>query len=116
MLTVHFQVGPDFGGATVALTDRLFAPCDDAATKQAHFAFHLDANNIAPGKRHSLRLSWDISTAECLAKLDDGEPVKLALTAVGETFGISYLTLRSTAASTDSTGLLIDRVSVDVEP
>ena len=129
-LQLRVRVGDDFRGGTIALTDRLFLPTDDAASlgwvrlrvergvgqSQAAAA---DTIRLTPNRWHDVRLRWDTtasnSTEACRVSLDGGPGPPLTTHAAAPS-GLSYLSLRSTADEVDPQGLLIERVAVDVEP
>jgi hypothetical protein len=116
-LTLRIRTSPDFGGATVSLADRLFQPTDDAITRDALFSLRLAAGDrLTPDRIHHLRFTWDVSRKECIVWLDDVELGRPPLNDVAETFGPSYLCVRSTAEKIAPQGLMIENVAVDVEP
>lgn len=132
-LVLRLRIAQDFAGATVSLADRMFHPCDDAALADALFSMKLatgaasdGAIVVEPGRSHDLQLRWDVDGVKCSVSLDGRAVADIALRELPSvtglppktpaTFGISYLTLRSTAAKIGDTGLLVERVSVDVEP
>ncbi len=134
-LTLLFHVAPGFGGGSVSLGDRMFAPCDDAARTESlcSFDFHGDdASNSAPTSastrltagRHELVLSWDVDAKRCRAVLDGRTlpaatlraPADVAGAPEPPTFGPSYLAIRSSAREIDRFGWMIERTSAEVEP
>lgn len=116
-LTLDVRISPDFGGATLSLTDRLFQSWDDAIPRNALFSLPLTSGDgLKPDRIHTLRFHWDVAKKECTVTLDDAEFRKLPLNDVAETFGVSYLCVRSTAEKIDTTGLMVEHVAVDVEP
>lgn len=122
-LTLSLRVGDGFGGATVALADRLFAPCDDTIASEALSMLTIarggklpDGTTLTPNTKHELQLAWSVADQRCLVSHDGREVARLPLAKAAETFGPSYLCLRSTADSSDPNGILIERVAVDVEP
>ena len=118
-LAVKVRTGDNFGGAQLALTDRLFAPADANATGEGLFAVDLHTRKedptgfrITPNQWHELKLKWDTDKGECRVMLGDREQV---LTMRSQpTLGISYLALRSLAVGIDESGLMIERVAVDI--
>ena len=71
---------------------------------------------LTPGQKHELQLAWNSAEKACRVSLDGRELARLPLVQAAETFGPSYLCVRSTAAEPDTRGLMIERVSVDAEP
>jgi hypothetical protein len=115
------QVRPGFQGASLALVDRFFDPCDDRGDEQAMFRLLLSGDKqpqslqLDPGRWHELELRWDIAGGRCEVHCNGG-PTGLILPLAHDTYsGVSYLRLRSTAAERDEQGMWIERVSVNIE-
>lgn len=119
-LTLSCRTTADFGGTVLALTDRLFHPADDAAIQESLFALGLSATSgdgllaLRPAQWQQVRLSWDVDRGTCTARAGE-QTASLPLRGAA-TLGACYLVIRSTAAAADPSGLLVERVAVDVEP
>lgn len=68
--------------------------------------------DLVPGKWHDLRLNWDCKSGEALMELDSVEIGRLRQYVC--TDGVCYLRIRSTAATTDNSGMYVKSVRVSV--
>lgn len=113
-MTLRLMLQKGFGGASIALADRFFDPTDPNGEKKAVFLLPLGTDGVLEPERWcSVELAWN--AGECRVSVDGKEKAKLPLLNQTEN-GISYLRLRSTAPATDSAGMLVERVAVDVNP
>ena len=110
-----------FGGASVAMGDRFFDPTDDHGEKQAMFLFPIGADGRLPGgsqlhtgRWHNVEMAWDLGAGRCRVRVDGREAGMLVHQARTDA-GLSYLRLRSTAGGIDRAGLLLEKVSVDID-
>lgn len=112
-LTMRVRVEKNFGGE-LHLADRLFQPWDDS--RSSLFYIPLEGPEVRPGQWQTLIIEWDVEKISCTSTLDGKAFWLCATMDFPKTFGISYLHLRSTAKNRDPIGLLVESVSVDVEP
>lgn len=120
-VTLQLRLEPGSQGGSLALTDRFFDPTDDQGERLA--AFHLPfggadaADNLAltPERFHALTLRWDLTAGTCQVHLD-GALVRTLALRQPTLNGLSYLRLRSTAATPDAAGFLVARVEMQAEP
>lgn len=122
MLRLRLMLQEGFGGAVISLLDRFFDPTDPSAETEAIFTMPITpagnislAKRLAPGAWHDLTLDWDLAQQVCAVAVD-GEAVAYLKQAYREPLGINYVRFRSTAEGRDPQGLLLERVSVDIEP
>jgi hypothetical protein len=119
-LTLRLLLKKGFGGASVALADRFFDPTDDHGEKRAVFVLPLGADGRVPGgpalepeRWYTLGLEWDAGVCRVTVA---GQGAGRLLARNTTPNGVSYLRLRSTAATTDPAGMLVERVAVEVTP
>lgn len=113
-LTLRLFPRKGFSGACLALADRFFDPTDGQGETKAVFLLALGTTtglSLTPERWHEVVLAWD--TDGCRVTVD-GERAK-HLPVLNQTLnGVSYLRLRSSAATMDPAGLLVERVAVDL--
>jgi hypothetical protein len=80
-LTLRLMPNPDFGGASIVISDRSFKPTDDNSEKLALFATTIrpdgklgDGPKLSLGKWHTLAFAWDLGRRNC-AVFVDGQKV-----------------------------------------
>ncbi len=120
-LTLRLMLRPGSGKANIALGDRGFNPTDDNGEKYAQFNLPIGDNGalangpkLQKGRWCSLTLAWDLSKRTCDVSIDGRSVVQLKLNFETPN-GVSYLRLRSMAASPDPAGFLIESVNVIVD-
>jgi hypothetical protein len=121
-LTVRLHLREGFGGAAVSLLDHFFDPQDEAGERQAIFTMPIAADGqisqqvkLSPGEWHTVRFHWDVPARTCAVSIDGVPQVWLAPN-YRHARGVNYVRFRSTAASVDAGGLLVESVEVDVQP
>ncbi|MGC3972710.1 MAG: sialidase family protein [Pirellulales bacterium] len=121
---IHLRVRVEkgFQGATLAVTDRLYLPTDDAATNEAAFPIHLTTKNVSdkttstfhlePGIWHELKIDWRSRTCVFSFTLDGKLVQRLSNTTAHLTRHrkLCYLAIRSEADSHEAPGLMIEHV------
>jgi hypothetical protein len=119
-LNVNLLLNEGFGGANLALCDRFYNPGDYDGERFAMFGLPIDSRgtllNHGPlefGKSHTLEFSWDLAKRQCDVSIDGKRAITLPMLNAANK-GLSYLRIRSVAEATDSAGLLIERVSMDL--
>lgn len=118
-VTIRLLARQGFGGASIALGDRLFEPCDDNGERLSMFRLAIEPDGrIAGGttlladRWQTIELAWDLSLGQCTVLIDASREMTLPLN-LPTANGICYLRVRSTADRVDPAGLLIE--SVDAE-
>jgi len=111
-LTLRLRVEKGSAGGQIGLTDRMLEPCDDNGEKLAAFA--LDLSSVTPERWHDVELAWDVSASRC-AVVIDGQPAEPLALRQPAPNGLSYLRLRSSAASVDTAGFLVESVKAEIE-
>lgn len=109
-IVLRLKAQDGFAGGKVSLGDRMFDPCDDTGEE---LACHTLTLPIKPGAWHELSLEW---TEEYCVSTLDGEPLNTTEARFPYPNGLSYLRLRSTAASIDTAGFLVESVKAEVTP
>ena len=71
------------------------------------------ADNAKPDEWHTLSLRWDLSSSQCESLLDEKRIETLPLHA-RTLNGVSYLRIRSAAASPDPHGIIVRRVQAQI--
>jgi hypothetical protein len=109
-------------GVTLALADRLVSPTDPRPYADQLCEFYLtdeESATLTSAKWHEVRLRWDLARNEFEAEIDG---MRLSTTYTISlprfhfgTFGPSYLLVRH-AGEPGTPAILIERVSVDVQP
>lgn len=119
-LHLRLRAAADFGGAQIMLTDRLVEPCQASTEGIAMLvaSFAKQDSRLRPGRSHDLQVEWT-AEGQCKVWLDqreiDVDPSSTQATI--SSVGPSYLWIRSTATQPGpDNALLVERVSVDVEP
>jgi hypothetical protein len=117
-LLVRLQDG--FGGANIALSDRLYNPSDCDGERLALFGLPIDARGkllnhgpIAFGRSCLLGFRWDLVKRQCEVSVDGEKTLTLPMLNAPN-MGVSYLRIRSTAETTDLAGMLIENVAMEV--
>ncbi len=116
-LTLRVRLNPGSAGGAIALTDRLFNPCDDNGERLAPFLLILpdDLPALADHRWHTVALRWSLARRLCLASVD-GKEAKRLRQRYDAPEGLSYLRLRSRAKSVDPAGFFVESVAVVAEP
>ena len=100
-------------GAIFSLNDRFFDPSNTLGEDSAVFQARLTADNARPDEWHTLSMRWDLERGQCEYELDD-----LLVSALPVHFrtlnGVSYLRIRSAAATPDPHGVIIRHVKVQI--
>ncbi len=119
-LSLRILLPEGSSGGVLALADRFIQPTDPVAEKLESFRLSLspegrlgDGPTIVKGRWHALLLSWDLDKNHCQVTVN-GERSFVLSRLNSKSAGLSYLRLRSTAASPDPVGFLIEQVKVDV--
>ena len=120
-LRLRLMLNPGFQGALVGLTDHYSPPFDyeDRFFNLYNFAIGpggklATGGNLEFNRWYTLQFEWDTVSREARVLADDKLLGTLPLRV--ESHGVSYLRLRSTAPITDTAGLLVESVEVDVSP
>jgi hypothetical protein len=118
-LSLKLLLKPGFRGASIGLTDHFSVPFDLEDVIFNLFNLDIGPNGelangkrIEPGRWHRLKFDWDATRHQCRVLLEGREIEVLPLTRMTSS-GVSYIRLRSTAESTDDSGLLIESVETD---
>ena len=119
-LSLRILLPEGSSGGVLALADRFIQPTDPVAEKLESFRLSLssegrlgDGPTLVKGRWHTLLLSWDLDNDRCRVTVDGKR--SFMLSRLNRTSaGLSYLRLRSAAASPDPVGFLIEQVKVDV--
>lgn len=106
-------------GACVLLSDHFSVPFDPEDALNALFRLEVGSGGeivgggrLNPGKWHDLELRWDFDVRDCRVIRDGQEVAVLPL--LRESEGACYLRLKAVGEKTESGGLLVDRVEVEV--
>ena len=120
-MVMRIRLNPESSGASIALCDRFFEPCDDWAEREAVFVLPVGLKTegpivgVSPAQWHELVLNWDTTKGLCRVSVDGRDVAPLQM--LNRTLnGICYLHLRSRAIKPEQSGWLIESVSVDVRP
>lgn len=112
-LTARILLPAGSQGATVSLNDRFFDPSNPLGEERAVFRLDLKPADCPAGAWHDLSLRWDLGKGSCECRL--GDRLVATLPILTNTLnGISYLRLRSAAATPDPHGLVVRRVAVTI--
>ena len=121
-MKMRIRLNPDSSGASIALCDRFFEPCDDWAEREAIFVLPVGLKTegpivgVSPEQWHDVILKWDTAKGLCRVSIDgrDVAPLRMRNSTLN---GICYLHLRSRALhQPEQSGWLLESVSVDVRP
>ena len=120
-ITLRLRIEKNSGGAQISLTDRMFEPCDDNGETKSAFTIKIGPDGrtagaavFQPGQWHKLQLAWSTQAGTCTVKLDDQAAGELQYRTHAPS-GLNYLRLRSTAASADAAGFLVESVNMEVK-
>ncbi|MEX2170097.1 MAG: sialidase family protein [Pirellulales bacterium] len=120
-LKLRLMLPEGFGGANLALCDRFYNPGDYNGERFAIFGLPIDSGgkllNHGPldfGRSIVLEFRWDLAKRQCEVSAGGEKVVTLPMLNTANK-GISYLRIRSTAETTDSAGMLIENVSMDLD-
>ena len=119
-LTIRLRLNPESSGASIALCDRFFEPCDELAERDSIFVLPVGLRSegtvlgVEPTRWHELVFDWDTTKGKCRVSLNGKEVSTLRMT--NHTLnGVCYLHLRSRALhQPEQSGWLLESVSVDV--
>lgn len=119
-LTMRVQPRSGFGGASIALLDRMFEPTDEQTDQMAIFHCQVAPDGTIDGgarlkldRWQTISLRWDLDQGHCELACN-GETALLPI--VQSTLnGICYLQLRSLAEQVDPAGFLVDWVRVTID-
>jgi hypothetical protein len=118
-LTLLLRLQRGFGGASIALNDRFFNPTDDEGEEKAVCRVPITAGGqlgenlkLEAGRWYTLEITWDLADRKCQVRVDGDEQPSFGQQNAAQN-GISYLRIRSTAALTDTAGVLVERVDVE---
>lgn len=106
-------------GGSISLLDTFYDPIDSNGDKAAMFTLPLQTGGrvgdveIVADRWYGVDLKWNLAKETCEVSVD-GKPATTLKLANPTKTGISYLRLRSTAASIDSAGWLVESVKVNV--
>ena len=119
-LKLRVMLKEGFGSANIALCDQFFNPGDYNGEKDAIFGLPIDSGGkllnhgpLAMALWHTLELRWDLTTRQCDVYIDGKKALVLPMLNTAK-HGISYVRIRSTAEAMDSSGLLLESVSMDL--
>lgn len=118
-LTARVMLRDGFGGHSISLTDRFFDPANDLGEELSVFQAVISPNGkiadvqLPTEAWVTLKFHWDLNQSICQLEVDGklAQPLALRHPTLN---GVSYIRLRSTAEQTDSGGLLVDSVRVDI--
>jgi hypothetical protein len=121
-VTLRTRLEPNFGGATIALVDRFFEPTDRRAVDLAIASCTITPNGqigdgpvLSADGWHEIRLACRVKQRDARLLLDGALSHPLAINEPSPV-GVSYLWISSDAQTSDTGGLLVERVSAEVEP
>lgn len=121
-LAVRLKPQGGFGGASLALLDRMFEPTDDHARRLGIFVLevapdgslrNLDGLQFEHDRWQTLTLRWDLDAGECEVELNGS--CRTLTQRHPSLNGLSYLQLRSLADEVDRAGWLVDSVRVEID-
>ena len=112
-LTARIRLPAGSQGAIFSLNDRFFDPSNTLGEDAAVFQARVTTDNAKPDEWHTLSLRWDLSSSQCESLLDEKRIETLPLHA-RTLNGISYLRIRSAAASPDPHGIIVRRVQAQI--
>jgi hypothetical protein len=119
-LRLRVLLKPNFGGARVGITDHYSVPFDEL--DEFHNLYNLairpdgsigNGTKLTPNRWHTLEFDWDTQKRQCRLSLDSRQVAVLAQTRQGH-HGANYLRLLSAAETTDTAGLMVESVEVNV--
>jgi hypothetical protein len=119
-VTLGLKINEGFLGARIGLTDHFSVPFEPEDVRYNLFNLSLAPGgkvserrgNIRPGVWHKLIFDWDCRKAQCRVSLDGHRLETLPMQRA--TSGVNYLRICSTADDTDTAGLLVQSVDVQV--
>ncbi len=116
-LELRIRFNQDHGGGCIALTDRFFNPTDSEGEERAPLRLDIDEEGqLSNGFRFAserwrlLRFEWNLDKRECDIFVDNMLVERLSLQ--GDSQGLNYLRLRSTAKTVDPNGFYVDWVKM----
>ena len=120
-LTLRLKINAGFLGARIGLTDHFSVPFEPEDARYNLFNLSLAPGekaskrrgNIRPDVWHKLIFDWDCRKGQCRVSVD-GQRLEI-LPLQRATSGVNYLRICSTADDTDTAGLLIQSVDVQVQ-
>ena len=119
-LTMRMCLEEGSEGACVLLSDHFSVPFDPEDALKALFRLEIGNDGsiagegrLKPGEWYELELCWSCATRDCRVVVDGQEACVLPL--LRESEGTCYLRLKAAGEDTESGGLLIERVEVEVE-
>lgn len=117
-LTARVMIREGFQGATISLNDRFFDPTNDMGEQFSNFQVALNSDApqalmLAPNEWAYIQMEWDLDTGTCQLTVN-GEPATSLKLRNPTLNGISYVRFRSSATSTDTAGVIIDKVEVSI--
>lgn len=112
-LTARIRLPARSQGAIFSLNDRFFDPSNTLGEEAAVFQARMNAGNAKPDEWHTLTLRWDLERGQCEHRIDD---VLVAVLPVNfrTLNGVSYVRVRSAAATPDPHGVIIRHVKVQI--
>jgi len=119
-LTTRMMLRKGCGGASIALTDRMFDPSNDYGEKFAVFRVDIGADRtigtaaLATDQWYDITFRWNLAAGECEVLVNDQHAE--TITVLNPTLnGVSYVRFRSTAQDVDLAGFLVDQVAVNIQ-
>ncbi|WP_395753391.1 sialidase family protein [Prosthecobacter sp.] len=112
-LTARIRLPGGSQGAVFSLNDRFFDPSNTLGEDAAVFQARVMPDNVRPDEWHTLSLRWDLDRGQCEFLLDDVLVSALPLR-TRTLNGVSYLRIRSAAATPDPHGVIIRHVKAEI--
>lgn len=112
-LTARIRLPAGSQGAVFALNDRFFDPSNTLGEDLAVFQARVSTDNARPDEWHTLSLRWDLERDQCEYRID--EALVSTLPVHSRTLnGVSYLRIRSAAATPDAHGVIVRHVKAQI--
>ena len=112
-LTARIRLPAGSQGAVFSLDDRFFDPSNTLGEDAAVFQARVTADNAKQDEWHTLSLRWDLERGHCVYRLDDVQVSTLSVH-TRTLNGVSYLRIRSAAATPDPQGVIVRFVKVQI--
>lgn len=118
-LRMRMMLKPGFQGALIGLSDHYSVPFDyeDQFYNMYNFSIGPEGQlekggKLEPGRWYNLQIDWD--TAKHEARVSADGRLLQVIPLLRDSFGVSYLRLRSMATLEDTAGFIVESVEADV--